>query len=679
MPVAMPNAVKEGQLLWTPPKERVERSQMRAFMDWLERSGALRCDGDYETLRRWSVADVASFWEHCWHYFDVISGTPYTSVLVGSAMPDVQWFPGATVNYAEHLLRPRDDEEAAVVHLGEAREPACLSRGELRASVRRLATQLRELGVRPGDRVVSYMPNVAEALIAFLASAAIGAIWSSAAPEFGVQTVLDRFSQISPKVLFASDGYRFGGKDFDRSGEVRQILAALPSIEHVVWVPYLNAQTSQESQAPAGALPWSRLMAARDPGADAFAFERVGSDHPLWIVYSSGTTGLPKAIVHTHIGVLLETWVLLQLHFDLGPGKRMFFYTTTGWIMWNIMVSGLATGASIVLYDGHPAQPGPERLWRITAEQGATLFGASPTYVQSMEKAGIRPRELVDLSRLDTVLLSGSPSTPETFAWFYREAKDDLLVASTSGGTDIAGGFVGPSPTLPVHAGEIQCRLLGTDVHAWSEAGEAVVGEVGELVCTQPIPSMPSRFWGDEAKRRYRESYFEQFPGIWRHGDFLKINARGGCYIYGRSDSTLNRYGVRIGTAEIYRVVEQIEEVKDSIVVCCDLDGGQFFMPMFLVLKNGARLDASLGARIAAKLRGDCSPRHVPDRFYQVDEVPYTLTGKKMEVPVRKILMGWPVEQAANLGAMRNPEALGFFIEFAHSSRDYARPTRGRA
>jgi acetoacetyl-CoA synthetase len=444
-------------------------------------------------------------------------------------------------------------------------------------------------------------------------------------------------------------------------------------VEHVVWLPCLDPSAASPV---AGALLWSELLDANDPGADRFEFARMAHDHPLWIVYSSGTTGLPKPIVHTHLGVLLELLVLLQLHFDLGRGKRMFFYTTTGWVMWNIMLSGLATGASVVLYDGHPAHPDPDTLWKMTAEQGVTLFGASPTYVQLMEKAGLRPGAAFDLGKLDTILLSGSPATPETFAWFYRDVKADLWVASTSGGTDIAGGFVGPSPTLPVYAGEIQCRILGTDIQAWNDACEPVIDEVGELVCAQPIPSMPVCFWNDEGDKRYRESYFEHFPGIWRHGDFLKINARGGCYIYGRSDSTLNRYGVRIGTAEIYRVVEQVEGVQDSLVVCCELADGKFFMPMFIVLKEGCALDQDMVRRISAKLRNDCSPRHVPDMFYAIEAVPYTLTGKKMEVPVRKILMGWPPEKAANADAMRNPPALEYFIRFAQENRDYEVPAR---
>lgn len=665
------NTTEEGELLWAPSPDRIDRSHMMAFMRWVEHARGLRFNDDYESLRRWSVEHLDDFWGDCWRYFGVMSDTPYRQVLNDAAMPDVQWFEGARVNYAEHLLRPGDADEIAVVHLSEVREAASLSRAQLRHAVTTMALRLREFGIEPGDRVVSYMPNIVETTIAFLATAAIGAVWSSAAPEFGAKTVLDRFSQIEPKLIFATDGYRFGGRDYGRCDEVRCIVESLPSIKQVVWIPYLNA----DSQPPiAGAHRWSDLIGERDTDPPIADFIRVPHDHPLWIVYSSGTTGLPKPIVHTHVGALLEAYVLLQLQFDLGSGKRMFFYTTTGWIMWNILLSGLATGASVVLYDGHPAYPQPDSLWKMVSEHDVTLFGVSPTYVQLMQRDGLTPGDCFDLSKLDTILLSGSPATPEIFSWFYRNVKTDLWVASTSGGTDIAGGFVGPSPLLPVYAGEIQCRVLGTDIHAWNDAGEPVMGEVGELVCVQPIPSMPVYFWGDLEHKRYRESYFERFPGIWRHGDFLKINERGGCYIHGRSDSTLNRYGVRIGTAEIYRVVEQIEGVVDSLVVCCDLESGEFFMPMFLVLKDGIALNDSFISRVATRLRTDCSPRHVPDKFYSIAEVPYTLSGKKMEVPVRKILMGWPPNKAANPGAMKNPDAIEYFVRFAAESEDYKMP-----
>ena len=665
-------AVEEGTLLWTPSKERVAKSSMTKLMAMIEKKRGIAFGGDYETFRRWSVDQLEDFWADCWEFFDVRSDTPYSQVVDGMSMPGAKWFTGSRVNYAEHLLRHGGEDDPAVVHLSEIRPAATASRGKLRADVRIAASHLRAMGIVPGDRVVSYMPNIYETAVAFLATVAVGAVWSSAAPEFGVQTVLDRFSQIDPKLIFACDGYVFGGKTFDRRQEVAQIVRALPAIGQVVWLSNLGLACEMQEKP---VMPWTEFLSGRDPGEGGFTFERVGETHPLWVVYSSGTTGLPKPIVPSHIGTLLEGLVLLQLHHDLGPGKRMFFYASTGWIMWNLTLAGLSTGASIVLYDGHPSHPEPDQLWKMTSEQQITLFGASPTFVQIMEKAGLKPGERFDLSHLDTILVSGSPATPETFAWFYRDVKADLWVSSASGGTDIAGGFVGGCPLTPVHAGEIQCRVLGHDVQAWTDDGRPVIDEVGELVCAKPLPSMPILFWNDADGARYRESYFEYFPGVWRHGDFLKINARGGCYIYGRSDSTLNRFGVRIGTAEIYRVVEKVEGVADSLVVCCELDHGKYFMPMFIKVKDGVTFDHSLRHRIEDALRVSCSPRHVPDKIYGVEAIPYTLTGKKMEVPVRKILMGWPLAKAANRDAMANPAALDYFIHFAANSLDYQRPT----
>ena len=669
--------VKEGELLWTPRPEFAEASNLTRYMGWLKQTRSLDF-GDYDALWRWSVTDIEGFWASIWEYFQVMSDQPYLRVLDQRAMPGAKWFEGSRLNYAEHLLRTENGPgEARTVfhHLTENRPLQAMSWGELGRQVRILATQLRSLGVVPGDRVVSYMPNVPETAIAMMATIAIGAVWSSAAPEFGIKTVTERFSQIQPKILFAADGYRFGGKDFKRESEVRSIIADLPSLERVVWLPYLNPK-GEVPQALPKAVSWTRLMDREAVPRDKFRFERVDYDHPLWIVFSSGTTGLPKAIVHSHAGVLLEHLKLMHFHLNLGPASVMFFYSTTGWMMWNLLLAALVTGSAAVLYDGNPAYPSLDFLWKLAADTGATSFGASPTYVQMMEKAGLRPGELYDLSRLEGVVVAGAPSTPETFDWFYRCVKQDLWVTSQSGGTELCSGFVGASPLLPVHAGEIQTRLLGMDVHAWSDDGKELFDEVGELVATSPFPSMPIRFWNDTGGKRYRESYFEVYPGVWRHGDFIKINQRGGCYIYGRSDSTLNRYGVRIGTAEIYRAVEQIEEIADSLIVCCELPGGHFFMPLFLRLKPGMQFDDALRERVAARLRGDCSPRHVPDRMYQVEAVPYTLTGKKMEVPVRKILMGWPLEKAASRDAMMNPEAIDYFVRFAQESIDYRwRPT----
>ena len=613
--------------------------------------------------------EIEAFWGAVWDYFDVQSSTPYQAVLSERRMRGAKWFEGSRLNYAEHLLRHEAEapERIALHHLSELRPLARMSVAELGGQVRRLATALRELGIGPGDRVVSYLPNIAETAVAMMATMAVGAVWSSAAPEFGVQTVVDRFAQIEPKLLFAADGYRFGGKDFSRTAEVRRIAEALPSLQTVVWLPYLDAG----AVAPvAQARSWASLLDRPAVAREAFRYERVPYDHPLWVLFSSGTTGLPKAIVHSHVGALLEHLKLTHFHFGLGPESAMFFYSTTGWVMWNLVLSSLLTGGAAVLYDGSPAHPQPDLLWKLAADTGTTFFGASPTFIQMMEKAGLRPGERFDLSKLDAIMVGGSPSTPETFAWLYDCVKRDLWVTSQSGGTEIASGFVGASPTLPVYAGEIQRRMLGMDVHAWSDDGEELVDEVGELVVTRPFPSAPLYFWNDADGRRYREAYFDVFHGpdgedVWRHGDFIKINARGGCYIYGRSDSTLNRYGVRIGTAEIYRAVEQIEGIADSLIVCCEQPGGRFYMPLFVRLKDGAVLDETMSRAINARLRQDCSPRHVPDEILVVPQIPYTLTGKKVEVPVRKLLMGWPLEKAASRDAMMNPAAIEPFVALA--------------
>lgn len=659
--------VNEGDLLWTPAESFVRGTNMARYMRWLGSERGLHFD-DYEALRRWSVEETDAFWSSIWHWCGVQHDGSAAPVTNGASMPHTRWFPEARVNYAEHVLRHAASASAAhpaFLHLTEGKALQTLTLRELASQVRRLAERLRSMGVQPSDRVVAYMPNVPACAVAMLAAISIGAVWSSAAIEFGTRTVIDRFSQIAPKVLIAGDGYRFGGKAFDRRAEVAEIAKALPSLEALVWVPQLEAEP--QVSAAVAQTRFDALLEGSDPGAENFRYERVASDHPVWIVFSSGTTGLPKPIVHSHVGVLVEHLKLMTLHMDLGPGSVMFFYSTTGWMMWNLLVAALMTGAAAVLYDGSPMHGGPECLWQLAQDTRASCFGASPTFVQMMEKAGIAPGEKFDLSALRSIVLSGAPCTPETFDWFYRAVKRDLWVTSQSGGTEICSGLVGAAPLLPVHAGEIQARMLGMAVEVWNDAGHSVVDEVGELVVTKPSPSMPVRFWSDEGDVRYRESYFEHFPGVWRHGDFMKLNARGGCYIYGRSDSTLNRHGVRIGSAEIYRVVEEMDEVADSLVVCCELPGGHFYMPLFLRLRDGLQLDDGLRKRIADRLRTLCSPRHVPDVMVQAAQIPYTLTGKKMEVPVRKLLMGWPVERAASRGAMADARALNFFIDFART------------
>lgn len=659
--------VAMGELLWSPSSRIKAEANLTAFMKWLAERD--RTFNSYEALRQWSVSDIEGFWQAIWDYFGVHSHTPYECVLRARRMPDAEWFPGARVNYIQHLLAQGPDNRIAIYAAGEEGPVARLTWGELREKVFTLAEALRKLGVGPGDRVASYMPNISETAVAFFATASIGAVWSSCSPDFGSASVIDRFSQIAPKVLFTIDSYRYGGKSFDRASEVRAMIAALPSLRHVVHVP--GAEARPASTISASAIDWNSLFTEPVRRAEDFSFEDTAFDHPLWIVYSSGTTGLPKPFVHGHGGILMEALKFTHFHMNLKPNSCMFYFTTTGWVMWNILLSGLVAGSAVVLYDGNPMSPTPDRLWRLAEETGMTYFGASPTYLGQQMKLGIRPNEFFDLRRMDSILLGGSPVMPEHMLWCYENIGPDLWVTSQSGGTDVASAFVGGVPLLPVHAGEIQARLLGVDVHAYDDAGHPIVNEVGELVVAKAMPSMPLYFWNDEGMSRYRDSYFDVYPGKWRHGDYFKVNDRGGCFILGRSDSTLNRYGVRIGTAEIYRTIESLDEIADSIIVNLDLPGGNFFMPLFVVLREGLTLTNEIEDKIRKALREKYSPRHVPDRIYQIAAVPYTLTGKKMEVPVRKILLGVSVDKAASRDAMANPGAIAFFANFAETQTEY--------
>jgi len=623
---------EEGVLLWEPSAELRERSAMCRFM-------RERGFDSYAQLWRWSVDDLEGFWGALWQHFDVRASKPYQQVLGTREMPGAEWFPGARLNYAEHVFRMARPEQPALVHASEARPPAEMSWEELRDQVARCAAGLKRLGVGKGDRVAAYMPNVPETVVGFLATASIGAVWSSAAPEFGVPTVIDRFKQIEPKLLLASEGYRYAGKDFDKRGAVTELEAAIPSLEHTVLVPS----------------GWDELLSE---GAE-LAFEQVPFDHPLWVLYSSGTTGLPKAIVQGQGGILIEHLKKSRLHSDLTAEDRFFWFTTTGWMMWNFLVGGLLSGAAIVLYDG---QPDPARMWGFAEEAGVTCFGTSAGFIAACMKVGVEPGRDHDLGNLRSIGSTGSPLPVEGFEWVYQHVKRDVWLFSTSGGTDLCTAFVGACPLLPVHAGELQARALGASVEAWNEDGEPMVDEVGELVITEPMPSMPLFFWNDPDGRRYRESYFDTYPGVWRHGDWIKINSRGGAVIYGRSDSTINRGGVRMGTSEIYSAVEGVPQVLDSLVV--DVEE---LMPLFVVLRDETELDADLVSEIKRRIREHCSPRHVPDRVVQVPEVPRTLSGKKLEVPVKKILQGAPAERAASRDSLANPEALDHFVELASS------------
>jgi acetoacetyl-CoA synthetase len=660
--------VEEGQLLWTPSAERVARSHLTRYLGWLAERG-YRFD-DYEALWRWSVSDLDAFWSSIAEFCGIEFSSPPSGVLGKRTMPGAEWFPGARLNYAWHALRHERPNDDALLYLSERRPLTTLSWTELARQVRVLATRMRALGIKPGDRVVAYLPNTPEAIVAMLATASIGAVWSSCGPDFGTRGVLDRYAQLEPKLMFCVDGYSYGGKPFDRRADIREIIGKLPALEHVVHLPYLDPD--DRTPITPGALLWEDAIAGPDPGRDAFRFEQVPFAHPLWILFSSGTTGLPKPIIHCHGGITIEQLKLFHFHMDLHPRQRMFFFTTTGWMMWNFLASSLIVDVVPVLYDGNPTWPSPDLLWKLADDTGAHLFGASPSYQGLLERAGIVPRERFTLANLETIVLAGSPVTAECQNWFFENVKRDLWAHSGSGGTDVCSGLVAGVVNLPLYAGEIQARQLGVAAYAFDEEGRGVVDQVGELVLTEPLPSMPVGFWGDTEGSRYRESYFDMYPGVWRHGDFFRVNARGGCFVLGRSDATLNRHGVRIGTAEVYRSLLGVAAVEDSLIVNLDLPGGRFFMPLFVKTRNDAPLDEDIASQIRARLRREYSPRHVPDKIFQVRAIPYTLTGKKMEVPVRRILMGVPAEKAANRAAVANVEALDYFIEYARTQRDYS-------
>ncbi|TDC71664.1 acetoacetate--CoA ligase [Micromonospora sp. KC606] len=649
-----------GDMLWTPPADVRERSRIGKYLRWLREHRGLDF-ADYDELWRWSVTDLDAFWSSIWDHFEVVARTPPTATLTDAAMPGTRWFPGATLNYAENVLRMPglSDDDPVVIAYAQTRPPVTLTVAELRGQVRRVAAGLRRLGVVAGDRVAAYAPNIPETFVLLLATASLGAVFSSCAPEFGTRSVTDRWRQIEPKVLVAVDGYRYGDKPVDRHGEVAAIRAALPTLAHTVAISYLDPA----GVPPEGAIGWDELAAPTDEPA---TFTPVPFDHPLYVLYSSGTTGLPKPIVHGHGGILLEHLKMLALHHDLGPSDRFFWFTTTGWMMWNFLVSGPAVGSAIVLFDGNPGHPDLGALWRLAEQSDSTYFGTSAPFLLACRKAGLVPREVADLSALRGVGSTGAPLPAEGFTWVYENVGDSLQLQSLSGGTDVCTGFVGGVPLLPVHAGEITCRALGARVEARSADGTPVVGELGELVITAPMPSMPVGFWNDPDGCRYREAYFETYPGVWRHGDWITINDRGGCVITGRSDATLNRGGVRLGTAEFYSVVEGLDEVVDSVVVHLEDDeGGAGELLLFVVLADGLALDDELRARICRELRTALSPRHVPDEIHQVRAVPRTLSAKKLEVPVKKILTGTPVDRAAATGALANPDSLIAFAAFA--------------
>lgn len=654
--------IEEGTLLWVPSDSVIANANLTRYMDWLAQERGLQF-ASYDELWAWSVSQIAAFWKSIWDYFGVTASAEAEAILPWREMPGADWFRGARLNYAENIFARMKRDGPAVLYQPEEGPVVELDYETLFRRTAALAALLRDLGVQQGDRVAAYLPNIPEAIVGLLATASLGAIWSSCSPDFGSRSVLDRFSQIEPKVLLAVDGYTYNGKTFDRRAIVRELQAGLPTLQQTILSPQLFAG-EEAREGMAATMLW-------DDGAPAagaeppLAFEQVPFDHPLWVLYSSGTTGLPKPLIHGHGGIILEHLKETALHMDLQPEDRFFWYTSTGWMMWNYVVGGLLSGASIVVYNGAPAYPDFYRQWALAEELGITYFGTSAAFIHACMKEGVDPAERYDLKAIRALGSTGSPLSPAGFAWVYEHVNRHLALESFSGGTDLCTGFLGGVRTQPVYAGEIQARSLGASVQAWDDAGRPVIGEVGELVITEPMPSMPLAFWNDEGNARYLSSYFAIYPGVWRHGDWIKINERGGCVIYGRSDATINRYGVRMGTSEIYDVVQSLDEVADCLVV--DLEGleGESYMPLFVVLTPGAELDDALRQKISRSLREQLSPRHVPDEIIAVPEIPYTLSGKKMELPVRRVLKGRPLERAANPDAMRNPGAIAYFAEVA--------------
>lgn len=647
--------------LWKANPNFVENSRMHTFMQWVNTQHGLSLQG-YDDLWQWSVDNVEQFWESIWQFFAVKSHSPYQKVLQRPAegMIGTKWFEGATLNYAEHVFRNANTEHPAIIFQAEGRELDTISWAELERRVNALATWMRKVGIEKGDTVVAYLPNIPQAVVGFLAANSLGAIWSSCSPDFGRASVVDRFQQIEPKLLIATDGYRYNGKAYNRLKEVEALEEALPTLENVLLVPYLDPDALPIS------IPKASLWAeALSVSAGPLEFTPVEFDHPLWVLYSSGTTGKPKAITHSVGGNLIEHLKALGLHHDCKPGQRLFWYSTTGWMMWNFCIASLLHGTTMVIYDGSAGYPDLNVLWDFAKRTRLQHFGGGASFYINCMKQGMAFSE-GDLPELLSIGSTGSPLPPEAYQWIYNSVKKDVWLSSISGGTDVCSAFVGGSPFLPVYEGEIQCRMLGCKVEAYDENAVSVIGQVGEMVISEPMPSMPIYFWNDPGNARYHSSYFEHYPNVWRHGDWIRISDEGTIVIYGRSDATLNRGGVRIGTSEVYRGVDGIPEITDSLVISVERQDGTYYMPLFVVLRPGERLTESLQKNIRTSLRTQFSPRHVPDEIIAVPEIPYTISGKKMEAPVKKILMGVDPANAISKDAMKNPEAISFFIQFAN-------------
>ena len=646
--------------LWEGSASFKENSHLFDYKTWLANTLDLHFD-TYQDIWQWSVNKTADFWKSIWDYFNIISHSDYDSVLKMTTMPDFEWFHGATLNYAEHIFRQSKPNQTAIIFSNEQGAYKELSWRELEQKVAAMATYLKSVGVTKGDCVVAFLPNVPEATISFLAVNSIGAIWSSTSPDFGTESVIDRFAQIKPKVFITVDGYVYNGKPYDKTAIAIDIADALPTLEQVIVLPYLNKD--DVSRFPKNFISINSVFETK---AEKLTFEAVDFSHPIWVLYSSGTTGLPKAIVHSHGGILLEHLKYMAFHNDVHQGERYFWYTTTGWMMWNFLQSALLMGATIVLYDGSPTYPNFNSLWKFSDDLNINHFGTSAPFLVASMKQHITPKNDYALESLRSISSTGAPLPHETFEYVYESIKSDVWLCSMAGGTDVCTAFVGGTPFYAVHAGEIQCKALGVSLFAYDDAENAIEDDLGEMVIDKPMPSMPIYFWNDENNKRYKASYFEHFPNKWRHGDFIKINSKThGIVIFGRSDATLNRHGIRIGTAEIYRAVNKIEAVEDSLIVNLELEGGRHYMLLFVKMKPSYTLTDNVKTAINQQLKIEYTPRHVPDDIIEVKDIPYTISGKKMEAPIKKILLKMPFETSINVDSMKNPEAVNFFVEFA--------------
>lgn len=649
--------IEEGSLLWEPSQRQIDEAAMTKYRKWLEQEKGLDLP-DSKSLWEWSTTEVEAFWESVWEYSGVVSHAPYTSILSSHQMPGARWFEGATLNYAENVFRHARPDQPALLFKSETVNTTTISWQELEEQTAMVANYLKALGVEKGDRVAAYMPNVPETVIAFLACASIGAVWSVCSPDFGTESVLERFKQIEPTFLFAVDGYSYNGKRISRVKSVQEIQHALPSLKETALFPFIESDRTGLNETT---VLWADLL----HGDKKLTYEAVPFDHPLWVLFSSGTTGPPKPIVQGQGGIILEHLKVLAIEQGVSKEETYFWYTSTGWMMWNLLIGNLLNGATVVLYDGSPAYPNIQTMWDMTEELQLNYFGTSAAFINSCMNAGITPKDTHDFSHLKAICSTGSPLSIDAFQWIYEEVKEDVWLVSTSGGTDVCTAFVGGNPVMPVRAGEIQARSLGAAIHAFDEAGHSLTDEVGELVLTEPMPSMPIYFWGDHDGSRYHDSYFDMFPSIWRHGDWIKIDEKGSCIIYGRSDSTINRQGIRLGTSEIYRAVDALEEVENSLVIDLEMLDRKSYMPLFVVLTEGESLTEELIQTIKNNVKSIVSPHFVPNDVFAVHQIPTTLSGKKMEVPVRKILLGQDPEKVVNEGSMVNPESLQYFIDLA--------------